>query len=846
MDETNIEERISELPIIPLRGLVVFPDMVLHFDVGRKKSVEALRNSMQINQKVFLVCQRDASVDDPNIDEMFSVGVVCHIKQMIRIPNSDNLRVVVEGIERAKLISITQNKPFLSGCIEIIEKTETKCDHAEEIAYKRAVKKEFENYASMITKISSDVIAKVISIDDSGELADYICSNTFIDYSLKQSVLEVTDPYKRLVQLLVLLKKENATLEIEAEIQQKVQEEIDKNQREYYLREEMKVISDTLGESENPVEEADAYREKIKALECSDEIKDKLLKECDRLMKMPTGSHEGTVARNYLDKCLEIPFGKYTKDTINLQKARKILDRDHYGLEKVKDRIVDSLAVYKRNPDFNGQIICLAGPPGVGKTSVVKSLAKSMNRKYVRVALGGIHDEAEIRGHRRTYIGSMPGRIIDAVIKSGVMNPIILLDEIDKVGNDYKGDPSSALLEALDPEQNSTFNDHYIDFPVDLSKVLFITTANDISAIAAPLYDRMEVIDLNSYTALEKFHIAKEHLVKKEMKKHNLSGRELKITDSAINAIIEGYTREAGVRNLEKTIASVCRKAAVALESGSKSLKVTDENIEDILGKRKYTPEKVSDVNLVGTVNGLAWTSVGGTILPIEVSALDGTGKIELTGNLGDVMKESAKTAVSYVRSKSVEYGIDSDFYKNKDIHIHAPEGAVPKDGPSAGLAITTALVSELTGIAIKSNVAMTGEISLKGRAMEIGGLKEKSMAAYKAGCDTVIIPKDNAKDLSEISDEVKNAVTFVTVSTFDEVLPAAGAPYRSAQRRHDCRKERSGKGDGIYGYLACGAHIETTKQPPGLEKSRRLFYGFILWNGRKLPLFSYQIVYSR
>lgn len=774
MDETNIEERISELPIIPLRGLVVFPDMVLHFDVGRKKSVEALRNSMQINQKVFLVCQRDASVDDPNIDEMFTVGVVCHIKQMIRIPNSDNLRVVVEGIERAKLISITQNKPFLSGCIEVIEKTETKCGHAEEIAYKRAVKKEFENYASMITKISSDVIAKVISIDDSGELADYICSNTFIDYSLKQSVLEVTDPYKRLVQLLVLLKKENATLEIEAEIQQKVQEEIDKNQREYYLREEMKVISDTLGESENPVEEADAYREKIKALECSDEIKDKLLKECDRLMKMPTGSHEGTVARNYLDKCLEIPFGKYTKDTINLQKARKILDRDHYGLDKVKDRIVDSLAVYKRNPDFNGQIICLAGPPGVGKTSVVKSLAKSMNRKYVRVALGGIHDEAEIRGHRRTYIGSMPGRIIDAVIKSGVMNPIILLDEIDKVGNDYKGDPSSALLEALDPEQNSTFNDHYIDFPVDLSKVLFITTANDTSAIAAPLYDRMEVIDLNSYTALEKFHIAKEHLVKKEMKKHNLSGRELKITDSAINAIIEGYTREAGVRNLEKTIASVCRKAAVALESGSKSLKVTDENIEDILGKRKYTPEKVSDVNLVGTVNGLAWTSVGGTILPIEVSALDGTGKIELTGNLGDVMKESAKTAVSYVRSKSVEYGIDSDFYKNKDIHIHAPEGAVPKDGPSAGLAITTALVSELTGIAIKSNVAMTGEISLKGRAMEIGGLKEKSMAAYKAGCDTVIIPKDNAKDLSEISDEVKNAVTFVTVSTFDEVLPVA------------------------------------------------------------------------
>lgn len=774
MNHSNTVERIAELPIIPLRGLVVFPNMVLHFDVGRKKSVEALRNSMQVNQKVFLICQKDASVDDPNIDEMFEIGVVCHIKQMIRIPNSENLRVVVEGIERAALMSITQTKPFLSGAVEIIEEPEYTADAAEEKAYQRAVKKEFENYAAMMTKISSDVIAKVISIKDSGELADYICSNTFIDYALKQAVLEEINPYKRLIQLLVLLKKENATLEIEAEIQQKVQEEIDKNQREYYLREEMKVISDSLGESENPVEEADEYREKIGALKCSDDIKDKLFKECDKLMKMPSGSHEGTVVRNYLDKCLEIPFGKYTKDTIHLEKARKILDRDHYGLEKVKERIVDSLAVYKRNPDFSGQILCLAGPPGVGKTSVVKSLAKGMNRKYVRVALGGIHDEAEIRGHRKTYIGSMPGRIVDAIVKSGVMNPVILLDEIDKVGNDYKGDPSSALLEALDPEQNNTFTDHYIDFPLDLSKVLFVTTANDVSSIAAPLYDRMEVIDLNSYTAVEKFHIAKEHLIKKEMKKHNLNGREFKITDSAINAVIEGYTREAGVRKLEKTIAALCRKAAVALESGSKSFKVTEDNIEDILGKKKYTPEKVSENNLVGTVNGLAWTSVGGTILPIEISALEGSGKIELTGNLGDVMKESAKTAVSYVRSKSKKFGIDTDFYKTKDIHIHAPEGAVPKDGPSAGLAITTALVSELTGVAVRSNVAMTGEISLKGRAMEIGGLKEKSMAAYKAGCDTVIIPQDNAKDLSEISDEVKKAVNFITVSDFEEVMPIA------------------------------------------------------------------------
>lgn len=768
------DENMTYLPIIALRGLVVFPDMVIHFDVGRKKSVEALRNSMQVNQKVFLVCQKDAAVDDPGIEDVYEIGVICHIKQMIRIPNSENLRVVVEGIDRARLVSITQTKPFLSGAVEVLTGANIHVDAQREAAYKKAVKKEFEIYAKFMPKISSDIIAKVISENRSGELADCVCSNTFLDYQAKQSILEESDPCLRLAKLLALLKKENSTLEIEAEIQKKVQEEIDKNQREYYLREEMKVIADTLGESENPVEEADSYREKIDSLAADDSIKQRLFKECDKLMKMPSGSHEGTVVRNYLDKCLEIPFGKYTKDTINLAKARRILDRDHYGLEKVKERIVDSLAVYKRNPDFNGQILCLAGPPGVGKTSIVKSLASAMNRKYVRVALGGIHDEAEIRGHRRTYIGSMPGRIIDAVIKSGVMNPIILLDEIDKLGNDYKGDPSSALLEALDPEQNNTFNDHYIDFPVDLSKVLFITTANDVSSIDAPLYDRMEIIELNSYTTLEKFNIAKKHLIKKEMKKHKLSSRELKITDSAIKAIIELYTREAGVRGLEKNIAAVCRKAAVALDSGVKTFRVTDKNLDSILGKKKFSEDRISSENLVGTVNGLAWTSVGGTLLPIEVSALDGTGKIELTGNLGDVMKESAKTAVSYVRSKSKEFGIDTDFYKTKDIHIHAPEGAVPKDGPSAGLAITTALVSELTGIAIRSNVAMTGEISLKGKALQIGGLKEKSMAAYKAGCDTVIIPKKNEDDLSEISDGVKNAVNFISVSDFEEIIPIA------------------------------------------------------------------------
>lgn len=775
MNESN-ENLFLELPIIPLRGIVVFPKMVLHFDVGRKKSIKALQKAMDDDQKVFLVCQKDASVDEPNIDDMYDVGVICTIRQMMRIPGSENMRVVVEGDERATLYSLTSVKPYIGGLVEIAgdNNSNLEISEDEDKAYQRIIKREFERYASLMPKISNEVIAKVISIKNSGELADFVCSNTFLDYYEKQDVLSALDPSERICQLVVYLKKENNALEIESEIQEKVQNEIDKSQREYYLREEMKVISEALGESDNPLEEAEEYKSKVSALKCSDDIKEKLLKECDKLAKMPSGSHEGTVERNYLDKCLEIPFGKYTKDSINLEKSRKILDKEHYGLDKVKERIVDSLAVYKRNPEFNGQILCLAGPPGVGKTSIVKSLAKSMGRKYVRIALGGIHDEAEIRGHRKTYIGSMPGRIVEAVIKSGVMNPIILLDEIDKVGNDFKGDPSSALLEALDPEQNNSFADHYIEFPLDLSRVLFITTANDVSAIAGPLYDRMEVIELNSYTALEKFYIAKKHLVKKEMIKHSLASKEFKISDDAINILIENYTREAGVRALEKQIATLCRKATVSLESGAKSFKITDKNIEEYLGKKKFSDDLVSKEDQVGTVNGLAWTSVGGTMLPIEVSVLDGTGKIELTGNLGDVMKESAKTAVSYIRSKASEYGIDEDFYKNKDIHIHAPEAAVPKDGPSAGLAITTAIVSELTGIAIKSNVAMTGEISLKGKALAIGGLKEKSMAAYKAGCDTVIIPQDNKKDLDEISDEVKQVIDFISVKNFDEVLPIA------------------------------------------------------------------------
>lgn len=790
VDTSNTEfNEFMHMPIVALRGLTVFPGMSLHFDVGRKKSIAALKNAMNNDQRIFLVAQKDAGVNEPELDDLYEVGVVCEIKQMIKIPNSPNLRVAVEGLCRGDLITIIQPKPFLVGVInEIDEKIAPQTP--ENNAYARLLKDEFENYALKIAKVSNEVISKIISINEIGELADFICANTFFDYPDKQKILNEFEPQKRAEMLFALLKNENLTLNIEAEIQEKVNKEVDKNQREYYLREEMKVIADQLGDGENPIEEADEYREKIDALKCSDEIKAILYKECDKLMKMPLGSHEATVVRNYLDKCLEIPFGIYTKNSINLEKSRKILDKDHYGLDKVKTRIIESLAVYKRNPGYAGQIICLYGPPGVGKTSIVKSLAKSMNRNYVRVALGGIHDEAEIRGHRKTYIGAMTGRIIDALIKSGSMNPIILLDEIDKIGNDYKGDPSSALLEALDPEQNASFTDHYIDFSIDLSKVLFITTANDVSTVSAPLYDRMEVIELNSYTADEKFNIAKKHLIKKELLKHNISPKEFKISDAALYKIIDCYTKEAGVRGLEKQISNLCRKAATALEEGETVFRVTPKNLNKYLGIEKYEKDLSLEKDTVGVVNGLAWTQVGGTMLPIEVSALKGTGKLELTGNLGDVMKESAKTAVSYIRYKSDEYGIDSDFYKTKDIHIHAPEAAISKDGPSAGLAITTAILSELTGIPIKANVAMTGEISLKGRALPIGGLKEKSMAAYKAGCDTVIIPKSNYKDLQEISSEVKQAVKFITVEYFDEILPIALTKIPKASLQHSATNE--------------------------------------------------------
>lgn len=773
MDYNNEFDVYKTVPAIPLRGLVVYPGMTLHFDVGRKKSIKALNTAMENDQLIFLVAQTDPSIDDPTGDDVFGVGVVCEVRQMMKIPNSTNYRVIVKGIQRATLIDMFLDDGYFSATIENAHIIKADYNEQNE-AYVRLLKKEYEEYALMFKKISNDVVTAIIETESVGELCNIVCENSFFSYKDKQSILEEFDETECIKKLLLLIKKEITTLHLEAEIQEKLQKEVDKNQREYYLREEMKVISDELGEGENPAEEADEYRNKISSLKCDDKIKDKLYKECDKLMKMPSGSHEGTVIRTYLDKCLQIPFGKYSKDRINLKQSRSILDKDHFGLDDVKDRITEALAVLKRSSELAGQIICLAGPPGVGKTSIVKSLAKSMNREYVRIALGGVHDEAEIRGHRRTYIGAMAGRITEALISAKTMNPIILLDEIDKVGSDYKGDPASALLEALDPEQNSTFNDHYIDFPLDLSKVLFITTANDTSLISAPLYDRMEIIELSSYSPDEKFNIAKKHLVKKEILKHGLTPAQLKISDSALHKIIKSYTREAGVRGLEKQIAALCRKACMELESGKQCLRINEKNLSKYLGTEKYDEDIIPSSNQIGVVNGLAWTQIGGTMLPIEVSALNGTGKIELTGNLGDVMKESAKIAVSFIRSQADKYFLDSDFYKTKDIHIHAPEGAIPKDGPSAGLAITTAILSELSGIPIKHNIAMTGEISLKGNALAIGGLKEKSMAAYKAGCDTIIIPKDNLKDLTKISDDVKNNVNFVSVSSFDEVAKVA------------------------------------------------------------------------
>lgn len=764
---------IFNLPMIALRGLVIFPNSSVQFDVGRKKSMLAVNAALENNQKVFLIAQQDLSDDDPNQSQLYTTGVIANIKQVFR--QSDNgLRLLVDGLQRAQLLEITQNTPYLSADIQLMEEAPVEKTPRGEALIRR-MQNLFERYIQNFKQVPPDIVLSVVKQKDCGKLADFIASNVTLDYEDKQQVLEEENPVKRLQFLISVLEEEIRILEIENEIANKAKEQMDLSQREYYLREQMRAIAMELGEEETPMEEADEFRQKTLALELPQVQTEKLLKEIDKLSKMPQSSHEYSVQRTYIETCLDLPWNTSDKISINLEKAEKILDKDHYGLKKVKERIVESLAVRKLAGETAGNIICLVGPPGVGKTSIAKSVAKATGRKYVRISLGGVRDESEIVGHRKTYVGSMPGRIIAALKQAGTNNPLILLDEIDKLCKDFRGDPASALLEVLDSEQNNAFQDHYIDMPFDLSNVMFLTTANDASSIPAPLYDRMDVINLYSYTHEEKFQIATKYLIPKQLKKHGLTAKQLKINAKAVRELIDGYTREAGVRSLERTIASICRKVAKAVvEDNSTKVTITKNNLETYLGPKKFRGDELQKTDEVGLVNGLAWTSVGGELLPIEVAVMQGNGKIELTGNLGNVMKESAKTAITCIRTRAAELGIPEDFYVKMDIHIHVPEGAIPKDGPSAGIAMGTAITSALTNIAIHHNVAMTGEITLQGRVLPIGGLKEKTMAAYRAGITDVIIPKDNESDLSEIEEVVRKAIRFHPVKKIDEVLELA------------------------------------------------------------------------
>ncbi len=776
MDQQAAQVKTARLPMLALRGLVVYPNMVLHFDVGRKKSVLALNEAMGNNQLVFLVTQKDIREDEPKDYDLYSVGVVAEVRQILKMPG-DSLRVLVEGLYRAKLVDILQEDPFMSAMVEELPlktiRTKNQKDTAE--ALMRTVKDLFEEYSYLTPQMPKDYMLNVMASEDPVYLCEYISGNLMLKTGDKQRILEESAPIRRLELLVQILEDENSVLSIEKDLYDKVKQQVDKNQREYFLREQMKVISSELGEGDSVQEEAMEYFDRIERLHLPKEAAEKLTKEAERLFKMPYNSQEASVIRNYLDTCLDLPWNKETKDKIDIAKAKRILDRDHYGLSKVKERILELLAVRKLAPDITGQIICLVGPPGVGKTSIARSVAAALGRKYARISLGGVRDESDIRGHRKTYVGAMPGRIIDALSRAGSKNALILLDEVDKLSHDFRGDPASALLEVLDSEQNKAFRDHYIELAFDISNILFITTANDKSEIPAPLLDRMELIELSSYTREEKFHIARNHLAPKQVKRNGLSAKSIKIADSALYSVIDYYTREAGVRKLERAVSSLCRKTAKLIVEGSQTKVVISEaNIGEFLGPRKFRPDDILKKNEIGVVTGLAWTSVGGEIMMIEVNVVKGTGKIQLTGSLGDVMKESANIAVSYIRSKADKLKIDEDFYKDRDIHIHAPEGAVPKDGPSAGVTMVTALVSALTGIPVKREVAMTGEVTLRGRVLPIGGLKEKTMAAYRAGVKTVIIPEDNRADLEEIDETVRQALTFVLADDVDNVLKTA------------------------------------------------------------------------
>jgi len=774
-------ENIKIMPMLVMRGVVVFPDSTVHFDVGRKMSILAVNSAMENGRMIYLAAQDDVTIEQPKLKDVAPIGCIAVIKQVLKLPGDNNLRIVVKGLHRAKVAECLTAEPYYTVAVDPIFARPGRPNQLRKEALLRNLRDAFDQYVSLSAgHISDDVVAAVIGDDDPGHLADYIASNLPMAWEDKQYILEQTSDNRRAEELIVLLHRECGILKYENEITAKVQHNIEENQREYYLREQMRVLGEELNGPDDD-DEIEQYYGKVASLTAPDYVKDKLRKEVAKLSKMPSGAHEATVVRGYLDCCIELPWDAVTTDKIDIKKEEAILDKDHYGLKKVKQRIIEMLAVRKLAPERQGQIICLVGPPGVGKTSIASSVARSMGRKFARVSLGGVKDESEIRGHRRTYIGAMPGRLIDAIKQSGVSNPLILLDEIDKVGNDYKGDCSSALLEALDPEQNKTFVDHFIDMPYDLSRVLFITTANDTSTIPAPLLDRMEVIELASYTREEKYQIAKAHLVKKQIKNHGLTAQNCKIADGVLYELIDSYTREGGVRRLEREIASLCRKAAYKIATGDvEKVKINPADLKELIGPKRYKPETVvGATDEVGVVNGLAWTSVGGELMKLEVAALAGTGKIELTGSLGDVMKESARTAVSYVRSVAAKYGIDTDFYKNTDLHIHATEAAVPKDGPSAGITMAVAILSALSGRKIRHDVAMTGEISLRGNVLAIGGLKEKTMAAYRAGVKTVIIPADNEPDLAEIEKIVYDNTEFVICSNMSKVLETALVPNR-------------------------------------------------------------------
>jgi len=762
----------GKLPILALRGLAIFPDQTIHFEVGRKKSVLALEKAMDNNQELLLVPQRDITVDDPDLAGLYPIGTVAKVKQILRT-QTDTIRVLVTGLYRARIHDLTQNEPFLEGIVMSIPETEV-ADTLRSRALRREANTLYVNYLEMSEQPAQAIQLRMMTSENTGFIADSIGQNSTIDYPNKVALLNQMNPVKRLEMAVRYLRQEIEMIRLESDIQEKTRVNMDQQQRDYYLREQLKVIHEELGDDDE--REFSEYERKIRKLKLDETSEKKLIKDLERLKKQPFGSSEAAVLRNYLDIVLDLPWNTRTKERIDVEAARKILEKDHYGLQKVKERILQTIAVHQMAPEMPPQIICLVGPPGVGKTSIAYSIARCLNRKLARISLGGVHDEADIRGHRKTYIGAMPGRIMAAMTQAGSANALLLLDEVDKMGSDYRGDPSAALLEVLDAEQNKTYRDHYVELPFDLSDVMFITTANTLDTVPRPLLDRMEVIEIGSYTDEEKLMIAKNHLLPKQLSKHGLKKSQLRVTDDGIREMISCYTRESGVRNLERCFAEVCRKADVELltDGEIKRISVNGSNIEKYLGVRKFLPDRLPSADQIGLVTGLAWTSVGGEVLEVEVNVMDGSGKLELTGNLGDVMKESAHAALSYIRANAKSLGVAEDFYKNKDIHVHFPEGAVPKDGPSAGVTVCTAMVSALTGTTVRRDVAMTGEISIRGRVLPIGGLKEKTMAALRHGISTVIIPKANERDLAEIDQTVRKSLNFVTAQTVETVLNTA------------------------------------------------------------------------